>query len=253
MTATPKPPHLAQNSYTLTCVWRLLNGWLMAGGLLVVMASSVQAAPNPSAQMPQTTQVAAPSSLANTANAAFLAAFSAKNQTIAHLAGQFEQSKTIAVLPMPIRSSGVFEFTQGQGVVWETQEPIQNRIHLTAQGIYTQTADGNSETLQNQDNKSQDSKSQGAGLVASIFMGVIAGDLTQLTRFFTLEANTQGEQWQLVLTPNTPNLAAYIHQIRLDGHEFTEQLHIAETNGDTTDIRFTTTQVKRVPNPKAAP
>jgi hypothetical protein len=64
-------------------------------GLLVVIASSVQAAPNPSTQMPQTTQVAAPSSLANTANAAFLAAFSAKNQTIAHLAGQFEQSKTI--------------------------------------------------------------------------------------------------------------------------------------------------------------
>ena len=248
MTATPKPPRLSQNSYTLTCVWRLLNGWLMAG-LLVVMASSVQAAPNPSAQMPQTTQVAAPSSLANTANAAFLAAFSAKNQTIAHLAGQFEQSKTIAVLPMPIRSSGVFEFTQGQGVVWETQEPIQNRIHLTAQGIDTQTTDGNSETLQGQDA----TKSQGAGLVASIFMGVIAGDLSQLTRFFTLEANTQGEQWQLVLTPNSPNLGAYIRQIRLEGHDFTEQLHIAETNGDTTDIRFTTTQVKRVPIPKAAP
>ena len=248
MTATPKPPRLSQNSYTLTCVWRLLNGWLMAG-LLVVMASSVQAAPNPSAQMPQTTQVAAPSSLANTANAAFLAAFSAKNQTIAHLAGQFEQSKTIAVLPMPIRSSGVFEFTQGQGVAWETQEPIQNRIHLTAQGIDTQSQGSKSEALQGQDA----TKSQGAGLVASIFMGVIAGDLSQLNRFFTLEANTQGEQWQLVLTPNSPNLAAYIRQIRLEGHDFTEQLHIAETNGDTTDIRFTTTQVKRVPIPKAAP
>ena len=53
--------------------------------------------------------------------------------------------------------------------------------------------------------------------------------------------------------PNSPNLGAYIRQIRLEGHDFTEQLHIAETNGDTTDIRFTTTQVKRVPIPKAAP
>ena len=246
MNTTPIAPRLTQASRALPRACRWLKGGLAAGLLL---AGSAQAAPNPSAQMPQTTQVAAPSSLANTANAAFLAAFSAKNQTIAHLAGQFEQSKTIAVLPMPIRSSGVFEFTQGQGVAWETQEPIQNRIHLTAQGIYTQTADGNSETLQGQDA----TKSQGAGLVASIFMGVIAGDLSQLTRFFTLEANTQGEQWQLVLTPNSPNLAAYIRQIRLEGHDFTEQLHIAETNGDTTDIRFTTTQVKRVPIPKAAP
>jgi hypothetical protein len=69
--------------------------------------------------------------------------------------------------------------------------------------------------------------------------------LDSLKSYFLVQASGDTKHWQLLLTPRSPNLAAYIQNITLQGSEFTEQLDIAETNGDKTNIRFTTDKVVR--------
>lgn len=177
---------------------------------------------------------AAPASQSAAQNSAsLLAQLGERSKTIQTLEGRFEQQKKVAVLPVPLNSSGRFQFEQGKGVVWELLAPVQNKLELTSKGI-------------NFGNDQQVSSVQQAGVevVAKIFMGVIAGELDTLKDYFAVTAEGDSTQWVLHLTPHSANLAAYIKRIELRGGEFTEQLDIAEANGDSTLIRFTTDKVR---------
>lgn len=166
-------------------------------------------------------------------NVSLLAQLGERSKTIQALEGRFEQQKQVEVLPVPLNSSGRFQFEQGKGVVWELLAPVQSKLELTPNGI-------------NFGNEQQVSSAQQAGVevVAKIFMGVIAGELDTLKDYFLVTAEGDSSQWALHLTPHSANLAAYIKRIELRGGEFTEQLDIAEANGDTTRIRFTTDKVR---------
>ena len=173
------------------------------------------------------------------ADSDLLAQLSARSKTIASLDGRFDQQKTIAVLPMPIVSSGVFHFAQGEGVVWETRVPVQTQVKLSPGGISFDdqpAATGSNQAATN----------QATAIVAKIFMGVIAGELSSLNDYFNIQTLGDSDHWQLILTPRNDNLKAYIHSIEVRGEEFTEQLAIDEANGDKTLIKFAVEQVQRV-------
>lgn len=187
------------------------------------------------------TSAAATGSASSAANdAALLAQLSARSKAIQSLQGQFVQQKHIAVLPVPLNSTGRFAFEQGKGVEWETLTPIRNAVHLTPKGISFEDDKGHTQNPAAQQ--------AGAEVVAKIFMGVITGELDNLNQYFSLVASGSAQAWTLVLTPRSANLAAYIQNIELRGKEFTDQLDIAETNGDKTHIQFTTDKV--VPKPE---
>lgn len=171
---------------------------------------------------------------------ALLAQLSARSKSIQSLQGHFTQQKHIAVLPAPLNSTGQFHFEQGKNVVWETLTPVHNSVHLTPKGI---SFDDDQHQLQGAPNQQA-----GVEVVAKIFMGVIAGELDSLNDYFTINALGDSSHWTLQLTPRSANLAAYIKGIELQGGELTEQLDIAETNGDTTHINFTTDKVVRKVN-----
>ena len=179
----------------------------------------------------------AASSTAN--NTALLAQLSARSKAIQSLQGQFVQQKHIAVLPVPLSSTGRFAFEQGKGVDWETLTPVRNAVHLTPKGI----------SFEDDKGQTQNPVAQQAGVevVAKIFMGVITGELDSLNNYFSVAASGSAQAWTLVLTPRSANLAAYIQTIQLKGSEFTDQLDIAETNGDKTHIQFSTDKVVRKP------
>lgn len=167
-------------------------------------------------------------------DAALLAQLSQRSKAIKSLQGRFVQQKTIAVLPAPLNSTGRFQFEQGKGVVWELLTPVQNKVELTPKGISFASEQGKAPMQQ-----------AGVEVVAKIFMGVIAGELDSLKDYFAVEAHGDGSKWTLRLTPHSANLAAYIKSIELQGGELTEQLDIAEANGDHTHIAFVTDKVVR--------
>ena len=166
---------------------------------------------------------------------ALLGRLAARSKTIDSLEGHFVQQKHIAVLPVPLKSTGKFEFRQAKGVLWETLTPIRSTVNLTPTGISFADDQGRVQTAQQ----------AGIEVIAKIFTGVITGELEGLNNYFVVTAMGTDKQWQLSLSPRSANLAAYIRAIELHGGEFTEELTIAETNGDQTHIEFTTDKVVR--------
>jgi hypothetical protein len=164
-----------------------------------------------------------------------MATLSERSHQIQKLEGRFEQYKTIAVLPVPLHSTGRFEYTKGEVVIWEVLEPVQKIIQLSADGIRF-------------DGEAKQAPQAAVETITRIFMGVISGELSSLEEYFTIEPQGDSGRWKLLLKPNSANLAAYIQQIEIRGGEYTEQLDIAETNGDKTQVRFTTDNVTRIPH-----
>lgn len=175
-----------------------------------------------------------------------LAQLATRSRAIQSLEGHFEQQKTIAVLPVPIKSHGRFSFIQGKEVLWETLLPVQSRVTLTPDGISFSDAQG-------EQNTPAQAQQAGAEIVAKIFMGVIAGELDAMQDYFTLSATGSTGDWQIQLVPRSANLSAYITRIELRGGEFTEHLDIIEANGDKTYIVLTTHKVVRKPAAQAQP
>lgn len=162
-----------------------------------------------------------------------LSVLSARNQSITAIHGRFEQHKTIAVLPLPLRSSGRFDFQRGAGIHWQFEQPIDSTLRITAQGIQwaeqpQQTADTAASTM-----------------AGSIFLGLISGDMETIANLFEIQAAGQPRRWALTLRPLSDALAAYIDRIVLSGAELTERVLVIEHNGDRTRIDFTADAVTR--------
>lgn len=171
-----------------------------------------------------------------------------RSQEVQSLQGRFEQQKKIAVLPAPLASHGRFALEQsrerdlkGQGnyIEWELLEPVQQTIRLSPTGITLETAGKTSDALAGR------MPGKGAETVTNVFMAIVSGQWETLREYFDIQASGSGDKWHLVLKPRSANLAAYIRQIDIRGGEFTEQLDIAEANGDSTHIRLLIDKVVR--------
>lgn len=134
------------------------------------------------------------------------------------LNGNFIQRKQLSGLPMPLIARGFYEYAENSGLRWVTQSPIESQLKITNEGI-SGVVDSNSTRF-----------------IADIFLAVIRGDLSQLEQYFAIQSRGDSAHWTLRLTPSTDTLGNYISYIDVSGAEFTEQLFIMDSNGDSTDI-----------------
>lgn len=134
------------------------------------------------------------------------------------LRGSFTQHKQLTGLPMPLMARGFYEYTENSGLRWVTQSPVESQIKITNEGI------------------SGVDNSNSTRFIADIFLAVIRGDLSQLEQYFAIQSRGDSAHWTLRLTPSTSPLSSYLSYIDVSGAEFTEQLFIMDSNGDSTDI-----------------
>ena len=152
-----------------------------------------------------------------------LETLSRKAARIEQLWGQFEQQKTIAVLPLPLISKGSYSYSKQSGIIWQTEEPTHSRLVIREDGIYNDGKDG----------KIQGSRSP-AGMLLDIFSGRFSGAEQQ----FTIVGTGTPGNWSISMVPISESLAEHIKEIRVRGRDTTEAFELFETNGDKTVIRF---------------
>ncbi len=172
---------------------------------------------------------------------ALLAELSRRSADIKTLTGTFTQAKTIAVLPVPLNSQGEFRVERDK-VLWETLAPVRSSLEIS--GGQINFADAQGKSLLDGTEGADDAKAS-SEIVARIFTGVIAGDLSALNEYFTAIVSGDSQQWQITLVPRSANMAAYIRHILVQGGELTEQLDIVEANGDNTHIVLVTREIVR--------
>lgn len=149
---------------------------------------------------------------------------------IQSLSGSFEQARHISVLAAPLLSSGEFSYRRGEGMLWRTTHPVENEIRiLPGQGVTAVDGGGNARSL------------PASAVIASIFLGLFAGELDSLDEYFTLAGQRRESGWSLRLTPRHPELASHLDLILIDGNEHIERVEIREANGDRSELSFKVT------------
>lgn len=146
-----------------------------------------------------------------------------------YVRGEFRQERHIAVLSLPLISSGVFTYRRNEGVIWETQTPVASRVEIRpAEGVLAGNDEHSLEAVAASD------------ILAEIFLGIFSGNLDRLERLFDITetdaSSVDNDHWRLLLAPAVPALARHIEQISLEGKEYVETIALREAGGDSTRI-----------------
>src|SRR5574341_442639 len=78
--------------------------------------------------------------------------------------------------------------------------------------------------------------------VNSVLFSLLAGDLGQLEKFFTVEGNVRQGTWSVTLKAREPSLAKALGAISLEGGAYVTHIAIDEAGGDRTRIVFSAIQ-----------
>ncbi|MGC3962056.1 MAG: outer membrane lipoprotein carrier protein LolA [Rhodocyclaceae bacterium] len=146
--------------------------------------------------------------------------------------GDFEQQKTLAGFRKPAVSRGNFLIARDRGVLWVTTSPFSGSLRLTRNEIVARTGDQQTMRL-------SASEQPGMQSVSRLLFGLLSGDLAPLADSFEIAGELRGAQgWQLALTPKTPALQKMFTRIDLEGDRYVRHVKLAESSGDSTDIRL---------------
>jgi hypothetical protein len=169
--------------------------------------------------------------MASTAGAAELEKIHALLAKPKILCGRFDQTKQLAGLKKPLRSSGRFCVVKDKGVLWRNVQPFASTIRLTRDEIVQMQGDRVTSRLSTKEEPT-------VRVMNSVLFSMLAGDLSQLEKLFTVDASVDKDHWKATLKPREPALAKALDTIAIDGGAFVNSIAIDENNGDQTRIAF---------------
>lgn len=144
-----------------------------------------------------------------------------------NLQGQFVQQRFLKSMSKPLLATGEFTLVKNQGLLWQMQKPFENHLRVTKDGI--SQWNGTDWVA---------SKQLGQSEQISLFLGLLSGDISALSRQFELVLTGSAQNWQLLLNPNNLLMKQIFEQIEIRGDSVVKQIEIREKQGDKTLIEF---------------
>ena len=178
--------------------------------LLFLMSAAVIAAQAPNASLPEVL----------TAHL--------KNTPRLHVA--FTQTRTLAALSRPLKTSGRLVLAREYGVIWQVQKPLNLTYVVGPKGMMEVGPDG----------KAKLKNAKDVPMVAQmgrILQALLQGRWSALEDFFTLRGEGTTERWKIYLTPK-PQTAAFLKGVQVNGGKFIDRIHVEEASGDGMDLVF---------------
>lgn len=147
--------------------------------------------------------------------------------------GHFTQEKYLRALPQPLVSTGTFVLARDQGLLWLLREPLQQDYRISPSGVARRDASGWHPAQQ-----------QGAAARQNaLFLAVLRGDTEALQQDFELALSGTAERWTLTLTPRSKLLGQIFTRIVIQGGLTAERIELLETQGDSTLLLLTDSQI----------
>ncbi len=145
------------------------------------------------------------------------------------LRGSFRQQKYLAALDTALESSGAFDYQRGESIRWQILEPIQNELVITPTSLSSRQGD---EELLRLDVDSN----PGAAIMGEILFAVLSAQWQQLSRYFELSGDIDGQQWRAVLQPRDAVIGQLFSRVELEGADLLRVIVLHESSGDKTTI-----------------
>lgn len=151
--------------------------------------------------------------------------------------GDVQQKRYLRSLEQPLLSQGRFVMAADKGLLWETRSPIASLIRITPEGMMHQNGAGRWQPLQQ----------QGAGSQTQIrlFMDLLSGNTRSLSGQFAQSLQGDAQGWTLTLDPASAVLKQIFQRITIKGARSIEQVTLAETQGDRTEILFSNLRINQ--------
>jgi outer membrane lipoprotein-sorting protein len=146
---------------------------------------------------------------------------------------QFRQTQTLAAMTQPLVSTGSLVFLRERGAIWRIDAPYHATYVIDDTGVSEVDPQGR------RVNTKRGQGMRGVAQVSRMMRAMLGGDLSALYSQFDVKAAGNPAQWQLVLTPNQPQLAQSMKALQMSGGQYLRTLRITLANGDTTRIDFT--------------
>ncbi len=142
----------------------------------------------------------------------------------------FVETKYLAVLERPIKSSGTLSFQSPARIEKNTLEPKREVLVLDGDTL-TVTRDGRTMTVNLRDH------AQVLSFVEAI-RGVLLGNVQVLDQVYKIQVSGNEANWRMVLTPRDAKLASMIKEIRMGGGGQVRSVEYVEPNGDHTVMQI---------------
>ena len=151
---------------------------------------------------------------------------------VAWTQGDFTQIKTIAGLPLPLRSSGEFSL-QGDHLLWLTKEPFSSELQFSSQAI-SQWQEGV---------KRWEMTAQQQPVITTIsqlMMAMMAANWVALDQAFRVDKFDRDESacWSLIISSTDPVLASVVDSLLINGCERVRGIELREVSGNLTQLDF---------------
>ena len=147
------------------------------------------------------------------------------------LHADFTQTRTLAALSRPLKSSGTLVIAKERGVIWNLARPMPLTVVAGPRGIMEVDREGRRKVQTSQDTPM-------VARMAGIMKSLLEGQWSALEGLFSVrgEAGKDGA-WAITLTPNAQT-AAFLKTVRIKGGRHIDTIHVEEPSGDTMDLRF---------------
>lgn len=205
---------------------------MVSVALLLLIGQSYAQPRTPDAPSPALQQQGATQALVDTLQA-IAAQLNAHAPEV--LRGEFEQTKQVAGFKQPLVSRGGFVIARQRGLIWRTDAPFDSVLVVQPRRLLSISA-GEEQTL-------DAVREPGLKAFNELLIGLLSGDLAALQeQFEVVFAQRQARHWSLRLQPREAALARFVQTLELEGGDFVERVHLAESGGDTSHIRFSAQQ-----------
>ncbi len=151
-----------------------------------------------------------------------------KNTPMLHV--EFTQTRTLAALSRPLKTTGRLVLSRDHGVIWQVRKPLNLTYVVGPKGMMEVGPDG----------KARLKSAKDVPMVAQmgrILQALLQGRWSALDDYFTLRGEGRTEHWKIVLVPK-PQTAAFLKGVQVTGGAFIERIHVEEISGDGMDLVF---------------
>ncbi len=144
----------------------------------------------------------------------------------------FTETKTLAALQVPLRSSGRLAYQRPDQLEKITTWPRTEVLEVRG-GRLSLTADGATRTVELADEPA-------IGALVEAILGTLAGDLDGLRRWYDVAATGMPSAWRITLRPRGAALAKLVREVAITGAGARlSRVHTLAANGDSTVMTIT--------------
>ncbi len=158
-------------------------------------------------------------------------ALTAHLKATATLHADFTQTRRLAALSRPLKSSGSLVVSRELGVLWRMAKPLPLTVAAGPKGVLEVDGAGR-RTLRTAKDTPMVAR------MGEIMKSLLEGRWSALDGLFTVKGESGKDgSWTIFLTP-APQTAAFVKAVRIRGAAFIETIHVDEPSGDSMDLTF---------------